>query len=199
MVINADDSCGNGWICEHRWPAIAQMVRFSIVSGSEPVENWWDNGANQIAFSRGSKGFLAVNNDGQMTADIQSGLSPGLYCDVASGIYTDRVCTGRLVTVRTDSKIYVNLPDSNPGMMALHAGVSVHSVPTIILAGFVRLPKVNLLVFLPTTLATRGHGDRRFQDNFLREFAEANGGLALHEIEITGVYPRRNRHRKTPR
>ena len=26
------------------------------VAGAETVKNWWDNGKNQIAFSRGNKG-----------------------------------------------------------------------------------------------------------------------------------------------
>lgn len=28
------------------------------------MNDWWDNGSNQIAFCRGDKGFLAINNDG---------------------------------------------------------------------------------------------------------------------------------------
>ena len=33
------------------------MVKFRNVAGTELVRNWWDNGKNQIAFSRGSKGL----------------------------------------------------------------------------------------------------------------------------------------------
>lgn len=129
MLIKDDDSCGNGWICEHRWPAIAQMVLFSIVTRSQPVENWWDNENNQIAFSRGNKGFFAVNNDnGLMRTEIQTRLPPGFYCDIVSGIYTDKVCKGRLVTIQSDGKLYLNLPNSNPGMMALHVGATVSGV-----------------------------------------------------------------------
>ncbi len=32
------------------------MVRFRNTAESQPVQNWWDNGNNQIAFSRGNKG-----------------------------------------------------------------------------------------------------------------------------------------------
>ncbi len=28
-----------------------------------PVTNWWDNGNHQIAFCRGNKGFIAINNE----------------------------------------------------------------------------------------------------------------------------------------
>ena len=30
------------------------------------LNDWWDNGSNQIAFCRGGKGFIAINNDGYM-------------------------------------------------------------------------------------------------------------------------------------
>jgi hypothetical protein len=52
----SDLTCGNGWICEHRWRQIYNMARFRNTAESKPVQNWWDNGSNQIAFSRGDKG-----------------------------------------------------------------------------------------------------------------------------------------------
>ena len=39
------------------------MTKFRNVAGSSPVSNWWSNGENQIAFSRGSQAFIAINND----------------------------------------------------------------------------------------------------------------------------------------
>ena len=51
-----DLSCGGGWICEHRWRQIYNMARFRNTAAFQPVQNWWDNGNNQIAFSRGNKG-----------------------------------------------------------------------------------------------------------------------------------------------
>lgn len=62
------------------------MVRFRNVVGVEPVANWWDNGVNQIAFSRGRKGFIAINDDEfALKQRLQTGLPPGVYCDVISG------------------------------------------------------------------------------------------------------------------
>jgi alpha-amylase len=43
-------------MCEHRWRQIYNMVRFRNTAGFQTVQNWWDNGNNQIAFSRGNKG-----------------------------------------------------------------------------------------------------------------------------------------------
>lgn len=55
-TINADNSCGNGWICEHRWRQIANMVSFANQVKGTGVNDWWDNGNNKIAFCRGDQG-----------------------------------------------------------------------------------------------------------------------------------------------
>ncbi len=39
------------------------MVIFRNVVNGQPLSNWWDNGNNQIAFSRDNKGFIVINND----------------------------------------------------------------------------------------------------------------------------------------
>jgi alpha-amylase len=34
-IINSDDTCDNGWICEHRWRQIYNMVGFrNVVTGT---------------------------------------------------------------------------------------------------------------------------------------------------------------------
>lgn len=61
--INADGSCARDWICEHRWRQITNMVEFRNVAHGIDMTDWWDNGKNQIAFCRGNKGFVAINNE----------------------------------------------------------------------------------------------------------------------------------------
>ena len=39
------------------------MVQFRNAAGNSAVQNWWDNGNNQIAFSRGNVAFIAINGD----------------------------------------------------------------------------------------------------------------------------------------
>jgi len=110
VVINSDGSCGGGWICEHRWRQIANMVKFRNIAGSEPVLNWWDNQNNQIAFSRGNKAFIAINNDAfAMDATLKTGLPSGTYCDVNSGDKVNGACTGRTVTVNGDGTARINI------------------------------------------------------------------------------------------
>ena len=63
-TFDADGACLGDWRCEHRWRQIANMVEFRNVVAGTALNDWWDNGNNQIAFCRGGKGFVAFNNEG---------------------------------------------------------------------------------------------------------------------------------------
>lgn len=39
------------------------MVIFRNTVNGQSLVNWWDNGNNQIAFGRGNRGFIVINND----------------------------------------------------------------------------------------------------------------------------------------
>ena len=43
----------NGWLCQHRWIAIAGMVGFRNNVGTAPMTNWQSPQSQQIAFGRG--------------------------------------------------------------------------------------------------------------------------------------------------
>ncbi|XP_027210307.2 pancreatic alpha-amylase 2a5 [Penaeus vannamei] len=120
---NADGSCGNGWICEHRWRQIYNMVEFRNVAHGTDMNDWWDNGSNQIAFCRGNKGFLAINNDGwDLKETLQTCLPAGTYCDVISGSKDGGSCTGKSVTVGGDGRAYVEVLSADyDGVLAIHA------------------------------------------------------------------------------
>ena len=79
-------SCGDGWVCEHRWPVIANMVEFrNVTQGAPTIDHWWDNGNNQIAFARGTRGFVVINNENTaLTETLMTGLPAGLYCNILS-------------------------------------------------------------------------------------------------------------------
>jgi len=36
--VNADGSCGNGWVCEHRWRQIANMAAFAAAADGEILD-----------------------------------------------------------------------------------------------------------------------------------------------------------------
>ncbi|XP_013920687.1 PREDICTED: pancreatic alpha-amylase-like [Thamnophis sirtalis] len=63
VTIYENQTCGNGWICEHRWDEIRNMVIFRNIVYGEPITNWWDNDNNQVAFGCAGKGFVVFNND----------------------------------------------------------------------------------------------------------------------------------------
>lgn len=73
--------CANAspWVCEHRWGNIANMIGFrAATAGAWRVDNVWDNGFQQIAFSRGNLGFGAINREGfAMDRVLQTGLPGG--------------------------------------------------------------------------------------------------------------------------
>lgn len=122
--INSDGTCGNGWICQHRWRQIYSMVAFRNAAGSTGINDWWDNGANQIAFCRGGNGFVAFNNDyWDLNQNLQTCLPAGRYCDVISGEKVGNSCTGKTVTVGSDGRAHISVGANEFDMMlAIHVG-----------------------------------------------------------------------------
>ncbi|ESO93547.1 hypothetical protein LOTGIDRAFT_178520 [Lottia gigantea] len=124
VIINSDKTCGNGWSCEHRWRQIYNMVAFRNAAGFEGLTNWWAGSDYQIAFSRGSKAFIAFNlEDWDLNTSLNTGMPSGTYCDVISGSLVEGRCTGR--TVQVDSGGNANIHVSNSWedpMVAFHVG-----------------------------------------------------------------------------
>ncbi|KDN35965.1 hypothetical protein RSAG8_11176, partial [Rhizoctonia solani AG-8 WAC10335] len=90
----------NGWQCQHRWAAVAGMVKWrNGVSGS--VNNWVSGTNQQIAFGRGSSGFVVINNaDSAWTRTFTTPLAANSYCDMVSGAAASGGgCTGASYTV----------------------------------------------------------------------------------------------------
>lgn len=98
------------------------MVIFRNVVDGQPFSNWWDNGSNQIAFSRGNRGFIVFNNDDwYMNVNLQTGLPAGTYCDVISGQKEDSTCTGKQVYVSSDGMANFQISDSDEDpFVAIH-------------------------------------------------------------------------------
>ncbi|KAJ2948965.1 hypothetical protein O0L34_g5903 [Tuta absoluta] len=126
-IIFKNDTCGNGWVCEHRWRQIYQMVAFRNAVRGYDIANWWDNGNNQIAFSRGDKGFIAFNLEStDLNRNLQTGLPDGEYCDVISGTRRGNSCTGTKVTVLRDGTANIVIPaNAEDIMLAIHVGPEI--------------------------------------------------------------------------
>ncbi len=120
------DCDGDNWVCEHSWPEVRAMVGFHNAVLNEPVENWVDNGNMTIAFSRGNKGFVAINKeDEDWEETFQTGLPAGDYCDVVSCEGGNEApCSGDncrgAITVDEDGFATLTVPaDRNP-FLAIH-------------------------------------------------------------------------------
>ncbi|HEY2025440.1 MAG TPA: alpha-amylase family protein [Gemmatimonadaceae bacterium] len=99
------------WVCEHRDPYIARMVAFRRVVAGTDTNHWWDNGANAIAFSRGDRGFVAINGEtSTLTQTVATGLPAGTYCDRISGGRSGTTCVGTPLVVGVDGTIALTLP-----------------------------------------------------------------------------------------
>nr|AGN55419.1 amylase [Pinctada fucata]AGN55420.1 amylase [Pinctada fucata] len=133
--IKADLSCGNGWTCEHRWRQIYNMVAFRNLVFGTTVNNWWDNGNKAIAFSRGNRGFIVINDDTvDVNANLQTGLPQGTYCDVISGNYENGACTGNEVHVGGDGRAHFHIShQSEDPVVAIHIGAKKGSPKKVIL------------------------------------------------------------------
>lgn len=109
------------WVCEHRDPYIARMVAFRRAVAGTTIIDWWDNGANAIAFTRGNKGFVAINRDSTaVTPTLTTTLPAGTYCDVLTGGLTGRSCAGKSIEVGTNGAIQLTVQPMSA--VAIHTG-----------------------------------------------------------------------------
>ena len=119
-----DTVCGqDGWVCEHRWQSTEGMVGFHNVVKGTGVDRWWeDPSGNAVAFARGDRGYVVVNNATAPLAgrSFQSGMPPGTYCDVVHGALVDGRCTGPSVTVNADGWFTADVGQLDA--LAIHVG-----------------------------------------------------------------------------
>ncbi|MFD7709338.1 alpha-amylase family protein [Streptomyces sp. NPDC059786] len=105
-----DTDCDAGWACVDRDTGVANMVAWHNHVGDAKLRNWYDDGANLLAFSRGDKGWIAVNNHRTArTATFRTGLPGGTYCDVTHGALTHGKCTGPTVEVNRHGEARVTV------------------------------------------------------------------------------------------
>ncbi len=121
------DQVRGGWVCEHRFAAIAGMIGFRAATMTRwQVTDWWDNGAGQIAFGRGDRGFVAINHEAEaLIRSFHTSLAAGAYCDVISGALiagaadgAPPACSGTVVTVDVQGNASLTVPAF--GAVAIH-------------------------------------------------------------------------------
>lgn len=115
----------SGWVCEHRWPAIANMIEFRTVTQGTFVRNFQNIAENQIALCRGNKGFIAINNsDKDLNKRINVCVPNGRYCDVISGKRHGNSCTGKTIEVK-NGQADISVSANGDGVLAFHAGSKI--------------------------------------------------------------------------
>ncbi len=135
----------NNWVCEHRWLAVANMVGFrNSVNSVWTVNNWWSNANNQIAFSRGDKGFVVINREGSaLSRTFVTGMAAGTYCNVIVGDLnsTGTGCTGGTITVDASGNAAITVGAMSAA--AIHVGAKIGPVtpqPTTVTPTFTPTP-----------------------------------------------------------
>ncbi|TFK98239.1 glycoside hydrolase family 13 protein [Pterulicium gracile] len=119
-----------GWLCQHRWSAIAGMVGFRKNSGDTGATNWQGstNSTGRIAFGRGPNGFVVINHSAEAwNATFTTSLADGTYCDVIGGSSLnaeEEECTGASVVV-SDGSFTASV--SPRDALAIHIGARVES------------------------------------------------------------------------
>lgn len=135
------DASGNplinqAWDFVHRWSNIANMVKFRSSTAGTGVDNFITGNANQIAFNRGNKGFVALNNDaGTWNLNTNTLLPAGTYCNVVQGVVNAAKtgCTGGQVVVGANGAISVSIPGnggSSVPAVALYVDQRLTSAPS---------------------------------------------------------------------
>lgn len=106
-----DTNCRTTWACVDRQTAVFNMVAWHNQAGKTARRHWYDDGQNLIAFSRGKRAWVAINNATRAkTVTVQTGMAAGTYCDVIHSVHTRGTCTGQTVTVNALGRATVRVP-----------------------------------------------------------------------------------------
>lgn len=99
------------WDFIHRWTNLSNMVKFRSYTNGTGIDNFTQGTGNQIAFNRGNKGFVAINNEfSAWNATFQTLLPAGTYCNVVTGRLANGTCTGQAVTVNASGQFTASIP-----------------------------------------------------------------------------------------
>ncbi|XP_055855012.1 alpha-amylase 1-like [Episyrphus balteatus] len=123
---DANEQCKNGWVCEHRWPAIANMIAFRNSVGNSPLTNFKaDDSKGTVSFCRGKKGFVLISaGSHDINEKVATCLPPGVYCDsVAQNSVNKKCARSAQIVVNEDGTAQIDLPRNGKHLaVALHTG-----------------------------------------------------------------------------
>ena len=100
-ILDSQNNCRSPWTCEHRQPEIARLVDFrNQTDRAFKVQNWWSNGKDALAFSRGTLGFVVINSSANnLNKEFTTSLPDGTYCNILDNdlLFPPSSCAGYLV------------------------------------------------------------------------------------------------------
>jgi len=126
-------NCSSGWSCTDRITGVANMVGWHnlALTNADAVANWYTDGTNLIAFSRGPDAWIALNNESSpQTHTFTTGLPDGTYCDIIHGSVSGSSCTGPTVTV-SGNRATVAVPANDAVAIDRNSRVSGSSTFTV--------------------------------------------------------------------
>jgi alpha-amylase len=121
------------WDFIHRWGDIYPLVKFRSAASGQAQTNWVTGSTNQIAFSRGNVGFVALNNStSAWTQTFYTGLAAGTYCNIVHGVANSgaTACASDSVTVNSTGYATITVPadgGSTVPAVAIYTGQKITS------------------------------------------------------------------------
>jgi len=98
--LDGSNGCGHDWVCEHRRPAIANMVAFRKATDGADVVNWHIDDGKVVSFGRGDVGHVVINVSEQtIEIEVPSSLPTGRYCDVIKNGVRGEDCSQAQISV----------------------------------------------------------------------------------------------------
>jgi alpha-amylase len=121
---SSDPMAVGKWDCVHRDARVANMVGFRNYTAGAPLRNWINDGDSRIAFNRGNKGFVAINNtDTAWVGTLNVNLPDSTYCNVVNSTYPEiGFCADAAKVVVINGKATINIAPKSA--MALHFGAT---------------------------------------------------------------------------
>lgn len=125
-------SCENGWICEHRWKPIVEMVKFRVNVFGTAITKWRLFEPSTVGFCREDKGFVTFSSENfecLIEKPVFVCVPPGDYCDVIAGNDENGNCLS-VIEVDSERKAVLRKRNesNNNGVIAFHVGSRIESI-----------------------------------------------------------------------
>lgn len=116
------------WDCVHRDRRVANLVGLRNYAGAAPLAHWQQGNAQQIAFARAGRAFVAINNsDVNWQQTFETGLADGRYCNVVAAEHPERgECNGAELVVSQGRLTASITPHA---VVAIHVGARPRQEP----------------------------------------------------------------------